>query len=579
VLVLAPAMVALVALARPTWYPTGDMAQAELHVRGLWSHPPLVGAAGRIQNVDGVQGSHPGPALWLAMWPVYAALGRSSFALMVSIVVVHVLTLALALWLAWRRGGVVLAAVLAVGLAFVVRAGGPDVFTEPWNPWMGLLPFLVFLIALWSALEGDSWGLVLAVIAGSYSVQAHAGYLVIVAGLLGLVSIVVGRRWWRVDRVKTAAWFGASAFVGAVVWLPPVVDQLRRSPGNLSILVDNFSHPDGPYLGLRDVAEIVVVQFNLLGPWVFGPGRSSFGVVAAVGFVGLLVLWGAAIRSSRSRRATGELHVHGLLGAAWVLAIVSVSRIFGIYFEYTVRWLWLLTVLVVSVSVWALHNGGRSREVDRTRALLTSSALVAAGVVLLASFQFATRAGPTGHRDSEIVGGLVPEVVGSLDRSERYLLRWWDPAMLGATGFGTVLELERRGYSVGVDPDFAAAALPHRVQPEQTASAVLYLVLGEVAIERARSTPGLVEIGGFDARSADQRARSAELRRQITAGLEAAGQGDRAALLDAFYGQAQLLFNEPAPPDDVRALLVEYIDIGQPAVLFRAPPGMGALSF
>ena len=81
-----PAIVAAIAIVRPQWYPTGDMAQAELHVRGFWSHPPLVGAAGRIQNAAGVQGSHPGPLLWLAMWPIYALGGSTSTALVVSVV-------------------------------------------------------------------------------------------------------------------------------------------------------------------------------------------------------------------------------------------------------------------------------------------------------------------------------------------------------------------------------------------------------------------------------------------------------------------------------------------------------------
>ena len=105
VIVLIPAIVAAIAVLRPQWYPTGDMAQAELHVRGFWSHPPLVGAAGRIANADGVSGSHPGPLLWLAMWPMYAIGGATSASLVVSVVLVHVATLVLALWLAVRRGG------------------------------------------------------------------------------------------------------------------------------------------------------------------------------------------------------------------------------------------------------------------------------------------------------------------------------------------------------------------------------------------------------------------------------------------------------------------------------------------
>jgi hypothetical protein len=583
-------VVALVALARPTWHPTGDMAQAELHVRGFWSHPPLVGAAGRIQNVDGVQGSHPGPALWLATWPVYAALGSGSLALMVSVAAVHLATLVMALWLAWRRGGPVFTIVLAACLTFVVRAGGPGVLTEPWNPWMGLLPFLVFVLTAWCLLERDLWAAPLAVVAGSYSIQAHVGYLLIVVGMLLAVTVVVLRGAWRDDRRRVAWWFGWAALAGAVTWLPPLVDQVRRSPGNVSILIDNFRHPDGPYLGLGDVAEIVGVQFNLLGPWVFGPGRDSFDAVANVGFVGLLVLWALAVRSARSRRATPELHFHALLGLAWLLAVVSIARIFGPFFEYTVRWLWLLAVLVITASVWTLLRSRRDPEVTEPEATEQASeeamparraiagvVSIAVVVAFLASVQFASRAEPTGAIDSRIVGGLVPEVLDDLDESDHYLLRWWDPAVLGATGFGMVLELERRGFTVGVDPQFAAAALPHRVQPEASASAVLYLVLGEASIERARRTPGLVELGGFEPRDAADRERSDELRVEIERQLTEAGQADRIALLDAYYGQAQLLFNEPAPPPGVRDLLAEYIDLRQPAVMFRAQPGTPVL--
>jgi hypothetical protein len=494
---------------------------------------------------------------------------------MVSVATVHLVTLAIALWLAWRRGGPVFVVVLAGCLAVVVRAGGPHVFTEPWNPWMGLLPFLVFVLALWCLLEGDLWAAPVAVLAGSYSVQAHAGYLLIVVGMLVAVTAVVIREFWRDDRRRLAIWAGWALLAGVIAWVPPLVDQFHRSPGNLSILIDNFRHPDGPYLGLGDVAEIVVVQLNLFGPWVFGPGRDSFGVVAIVGFVGLLVLWGMALRVARSRRAASELRLHALLGVAWLLAILSIARIFGPYFEYTVRWLWLLTVLVITASVWTLWRA-RDTSASSARWILVAAASIPIVVTIVATVQFAS-AEPTGASDSRIVGGLMPQIVDDLDRSDRYLLRWWDPTVLGATGFGTLLELERRGYTVGVDPQFAAAALPHRVQPEATASAVLYLVLGEESIARARETPGLVELGGFEPRDAAGRQRSAELRREIERRLTEAGQADRIALLDAYYGQAQLLFNEPAPPPGVLELLGEYIDLRQPAVMFRAQPGTPVL--
>jgi hypothetical protein len=400
----------------------------------------------------------------------------------------------------------------------------------------------------------------------------------------GLCLAALAIAWRRAgrhgERRRALVWGGWSLLALAVTWLPPLIDELRRDPGNLTILRQSFGNPDGPYLGLGDVVEVVVVQFSLLGPWVFGPGRDTLDVVAVVGFVAFVAAWALAVRSARARRAGDELALHAVLGVGALLAVVSISRVFGQYFEYTIRWAWILVAMIVAASAWSLWRGWSARRDDAPstgRYLVPLGASAVVSVVVIATVQFATRAGPTGAIDSRIVGGLVPEVVDDLDPEARYLLRWWDPAVLGATGFGMVLELERQGFTVGVDEQFAAAALPHRVQPEASASAVLYLVLGDVGIERARTTPGLEELGAFDVRTAAGRARSEQLRGEIEQALTAAGQADRIELLDAYYGQAQLLLNEPAPPPEVRELLAEYIDLRQPAALFRAAPGTPVL--
>ena len=472
IVVLVPAIVAAIAIVRPQWYPTGDMAQAELHVRGFWSHPPLVGAAGRIQNAAGVQGSHPGPLLWLAMWPIYALGGSTSTALVVSVVIVHVATAVLALWLALRRGGVTFCLILAVVLALIVHAGGPEQFTEPWNPWMGLLPFLVLILAAWSVLDGEHWAIVLAVAAGTYSVQAHTGYVLVVGVLLTVLGVTLIVRAWRRPAAEpvaprsrrwssTLGWLGVGLLTAFVLWIPPLIDQLRRTPGNLSILKDSFTHPDAPYLGAGKVAEVTVVQLNVLGPWLLGPGRDGIDAVAIIGFIAFLALWAVGVLTAWRRRASSELHLHAVLGVAALLAIVSISRIFGVYLEYTVRWVWFITGTVIAASIFSLVRAHPLP--DRWRRPAGAGALAVAAVALVvASVQFVDRAGPTGAIDSRIVAGLTPQVEAQLDRQTPYLVRWSDPSTLGATGIGLVLELERRGYHVGVDPQFAAAALPHR---------------------------------------------------------------------------------------------------------------------
>ncbi|MGA0879748.1 MAG: hypothetical protein ACO3SP_11580, partial [Ilumatobacteraceae bacterium] len=275
---IVPALVALVILSSgDTWFPGGDMAQAELHMRGFFSHPPLVGAAGRIVSDTGVQGSHPGPSLWVAMLPVYLLGGRTSAALMTAVVSVHLVAIAGIIWLSSRRGGAALAWGSAVAVLLIVRSSGPDFLIEPWNPWLAILPFGVFVLLLAEVVDPTSiaWerrrSLVLAaaLLVGSHCIQCHAGYaLVVAAGLIGAVGIVVvstdsNRRWrtgWRTISI--------ASLVSLVIWLPPIVDQFRREPGNLEILWQHFGSPSEPTVAFSRAMREIATQMNLLGPWL-----------------------------------------------------------------------------------------------------------------------------------------------------------------------------------------------------------------------------------------------------------------------------------------------------------------------
>ncbi len=569
---IVPAIAALVVLADPTWYPTGDMAQAELHLRGFWSHPPLVGAAGRIVSRDGVQGSHPGPSLWLAMYPVYVLGGQTSLSMMAAVASVNVVAMAVALWIAIRRGGWALAAILAGVTALLVRASGPEVFTEPWNPWLAIMPFLSFVLAAWSVTERD-WPMApIAVLAGSHAIQSHSGYLLVVGALLAAAAATGVVRSWGQDRRPMWRWGAVTLGVAALAWLPPVIDQLRRDPGNLTILWQNFRYPNEPYLAVSEVVDAVANQVSLFGPWLLGPDATG---VSVIGTLLLLAGWAAAAWSAWRRRAGSELRLHGLLAVGVAAGVVSVSRIFGFYFEYTVRWFWVLVGLVVVASAWSLWGELAARRADQRSGRWALAGTVAAtlGVVAVATVQFADRALVTGFEDSQVVGALVDDVEQGIDPEGRTLVRWWDPVVLGATGFGLVLELERRGVSAGVDQQFAAGALPHRVMPEETAAQVLYVVLGDAAIERAREIEGLTELAYDDLRTDAERTRSAELRELLEQRLVELGREDLVAAIDQQYGQARLLFGVPPLPDDVLAIVSEYVDLRQPAAVFVAEPG------
>src|SRR5207344_3446992 len=78
VLIAVPFVVAVIELARPRWFPVLDLAQTELRIRDVASsHPPLIGLPGRIGNLV-VQGSHPGPLSFWALWPFYKIFGGTA---------------------------------------------------------------------------------------------------------------------------------------------------------------------------------------------------------------------------------------------------------------------------------------------------------------------------------------------------------------------------------------------------------------------------------------------------------------------------------------------------------------------
>ena len=185
---------ALGVLARPRWYPIGDLAQTELRVRDVFSsHPPLIGLAGRIGTL-GHQGSHPGPLSFWALWPFYKLLGSTLTGPAGGhrLVEPH------------RRGhsscgspivgaaGGWSSAVGAV-LALLLQAYGPSTLTEAWNPYLPVLWWFTFLVAVWSVLADDLPMLPVAVFAGSFCMQTHLSYVGLVPGLAALAVAGLAR--------------------------------------------------------------------------------------------------------------------------------------------------------------------------------------------------------------------------------------------------------------------------------------------------------------------------------------------------------------------------------------------------
>jgi hypothetical protein len=595
-LAVTPIIVAVIAmLSGDAWFPAGDMAQAELHMRGFLSNPPLVGAAGRIVSDSGLQGSHPGPGLWVAMLPVYLLGGRSSHALLAAAASVHIVSVIIAVRLAVHRGGRLLAMLTALAALVVIRASGSDFMIEPWNPWLAILPFMIFiflvgeLVAPMGSARQKQLALVGAIVVGSYCIQCHAGYAVLVVGALAAAVVVWVRDEYRSQdlaghqprsRVRQGLIFGFIAL--SVAWLPVVIDQLRRKPGNVSILLEHFVSPSEPTMGVTQAAKIIATQFNLFGLWLSGPGADApaEGWARYIGCLLMVSLWFWATWKVRKADQSAMFRWQMMMAGFVLLGSFSILRIFGPYYEYTVRWFWILSVVTATTSVFFLVRMYRLPEKVRIsrvslQAFGAGASLFLVGVVTVSAVQTADRVKLPGKTESRILADLIPEVVQNLDQDARSLRKMYDPYTLDATGFGSVLELERQGFDVGVEFFRAAAALPHRVRDVIDVDTILWVVVGP-AIKRADADPALTKLGEANPRSEDEEVLAQSLLIDVAAMLTAAGRDDLVAALEV--PGASLIFAEPPLPDEIATVVRTFISLGQPVAMYSVAPGVPVTS-
>ncbi len=613
VVVLAvPLVVALLALRHPRWYPLLDLAQTEMRVRDVGTtHPPLIGLLGRFGSGDH-PGSHPGPMSFWFMWPVWAAAGRSSFALRIASVTVHLTAIGTALAVGWRRGGARM--VLGVGALLAVAAStfGVAVFLEPWNPYLPSMWWLVLVLAVWSALCDDWPMLPVAAFAGSFCAQTHASYAGMVGGMAAFTVALVGvkayrRRHDRDELRRIATWTAAAAGVAVVLWTPPLIDQFTASKGNLSIIAEDFLHPPADPIGLRSGLVELLRRLNLL--------QAFSGLRAGVGETGsivpgvlLLTAWAGSGAFAWRRREARLNRLNVVAGVALLLSVYSASRIYGRVWYYLLLYGWSLGAVMVVATGWAVvvalrpgpapRDGSRDevREPapDRPRGedtpgpparLWTPATALAATALLVFSTVLGVRASGATATDA-MAGAALGEVVGPTVTAlrarmaeeplegERFFVTWTDTVSLGGQGWGLINELERAGIPVGVGdvPLFRGGARGHRVVAAREARATVHLAVG-ADIDVWRAVPGAAEVAYGDPRSRAERAEFRRLHARVDRRLRSGGRTDLLPLLDS---QLFLLALTPDLPPGVERDARRMLDLGEPVAVFVAPPGTTA---
>lgn len=610
VIAVIPLSVALGVLHHPRWYPLLDMAMTELRLRDVGTrHTPLIGLPGRIEAL-GERGSHPGPLSFWVLAPFYRLLGSSAWAMQAAAAALNVIACGLAIWIAHRRGGLRLSVGVAAVLVLVMRLYGPEKLTEAWNPYMPMLWWIVFLLAVWSVLDDDVRLLPIAVFAGTFCAQTHIPYTILVAGvgIVASVVMVIGliRSSDPDTRRHAIRWGAASLALFVLLWTPPVIDQFTNDPGNISIMRAQFSNPEEEAVGLGSEAFRFwfghMNPVELVNPPPIGvtfvvsplPGAIFFAVWSACALVGWRV----------RRRHPGLARLHLVVAAALAFGLLSITRILGLVWFYLVLWGWGITALMLVAVTWTLAVVYREGlEAKRPRMPSTRMPrlgslggrvgrqpgvpiLAVATVVTAAAFTYDAAHTPMqAPRENDAVANLAPSTVEALrsgdliggGESGRYLVRWDQDALsIGSQGYAIFLELERQGFDVGATDSYhAAGATHHRVLQPEDATAALHYVVGAEQIDVWSDYPDAVLIDIYEPRSGGEIERFEQLHDEVSTAMLDAGLDDVTELLDDRLFMVQI---HPELPQELLPKVVEMVRLSLPAAVFITPPDVSVLN-
>lgn len=511
-----------------------DNGMNELRIRDIGAQWPLIGPFSR----DGW--SHPGPALLYVLVLPFRLTGNHSNGLLVGAALINATAVGAIVVLAHRRGGTVLAVPITLGLLILLGALGPEFVWDPWNPFVTVLPFGVALLGAWCVTCGDAWCLPVVAGVGSFCVQTHVGYAPFVAVLLAISILALSASVPRPARRGAAT--GPSRrgpvlitiAVLVVLWLPPIVQQVTGTPGNLDAIVHYFRSDQATH-SLREGHDVVTAQFAWNPDWLVGgkPVNVFSGEVAGL-FTGSFPIWWIALVAAwviawrTGARAARNLGTLLLITIA--TAIVSVARTIGPLLEYRLRFIWVLGMFTAAFVAWVAWDRITRHGWFPTRvvAIAAFGAAVALSAIQVAGTPDAATPNAAQGR---IAATLASQLVDRLPRGPGAVVITVKNFGAGPLITGLMVELERHHIRVALRDnldDRLRFGTTRMLGHEPVRSEIRVVVDRE--IERVAARPCTREIAYWGQASRRERARAQAAIARITRDVAHGRIGPRRAL-------------------------------------------------
>lgn len=586
---IVPLAVATARAIQNGWIPTGDNALFAIRARDLFTHNlPLLGTWSSASLNASTQLNHPGP-LYFDLLAVPARLWQSGAGVAFGAALVNALCIIGIAVFAYRRGGALVGTAAMAATAALGWSMGSEMLFEPWNPHSALLPFLFFLVLVWSVACGDLPALPIAAAVASLLVQTHLSYafLIPVLGVWAIVGLSLRiRATRRIDPGSSDAFrrrallFGAVAGVAFVVcWVQPLIEQFTSDgDGNLTRLVESARSTKGGTIGIG-LGTRVVATVLALPPWWLRPSMDDafirgwhapalgFAVLALIGLFALLAwcVWDARRRNDRTASLVAVTAVVGVVGAL-ITSWQGPVTVFGDVTPHTFRWLWPLGVFVcLAVVVDVARRVTQRADSARRSSWVVGSLVVVTLVVAVLNLPFSDAgSGPNSQEYAIPAARELNRQMGSLENVEPLLIDdLFHGVFADPYGGAVVAELQRRGIPfVAHDPGLVRQFGPGRVYNGRNAKSALLLRIGPAAQEAPTGSRRVAHGTSF---SVDDRRElshlEAQIRRYIRAGSLRLNSRGEAALARGDLPRLAELQATPAGADPQVLLESRELDV------------------